>query len=90
MALRPLTPAEHEGVRRMKRYQLIVLGIVLCIMIALAVARAAGDTGTDPVLCGGPGERWLAEYSDDWVSECTYRYQHSSVLADDGRPSGPA
>ena len=30
MALRPLTPAEHEAVGRMKRYQLIVLGIVLC------------------------------------------------------------
>ena len=246
MALRPLTPAEHEGVRRMKRYQLIVLGIVLCVMIALVVARAAGDTGTfdaarhpmrgvipagvsvqsggwsgvpssctwdpfvpsvavvgfdrsqpsersadgiryrpyvqtcesvdqvvwtperspdalaqdgrlslmrrvpmpkfesappssdvtvrapmwiwtgtpfdpqsvtawvpgldgavwttttatpvrlvidpgdrpfgtDPVLCDGPGEPWLPEYNDNWVPECSYRYRHPSVLADDGK-----
>jgi hypothetical protein len=40
--------------------------------------------GTDPVVCDGPGEPWLPEYSDGWVSECTYTYRHSSVLADDG------
>lgn len=46
MALRPLTPAEHEAVGRMKRYQLIVLGIVLCIMIVLVIARAAREVET--------------------------------------------
>jgi hypothetical protein len=51
----------------------------------LVIDPGDGTLGTGPVVCDGPGEPWLPEHSDDWVSECTYTYRHSSVLADDGK-----
>lgn len=51
-------------------------------------SRAVDDPRAGlPVVCAGPGLRWLAAFGDRWPSPtgCTYTYRHSSVRAPAGR-----